>query len=68
MNRRASSLEFHAMVKAVEASAVSHHPNLCVRRGGGGTCLYGINNNFGEGLGHLRNTVGLQGVNQVAWK
>ena len=39
MNRRASSLAFHATktVKAAEVSAISHHPSLCVRRGGGGT-------------------------------
>ena len=37
MNRRASFLAFHAIVKAAEVSAVSHHPSLCVRRGGGGT-------------------------------
>ena len=37
MNRRASSLAFHAIVKAADVSAVSHHPGLCVRRGGGGT-------------------------------
>ena len=36
MNRRASSLAFHAIVKAAEVSAVSHHLSLCVRRGGGG--------------------------------
>ena len=37
MNRRASSLAFHAIVKAAEVTAVSHHQSLCVRRGGGGT-------------------------------
>ena len=37
MNRGASSLASHAIVKAAEVSAVSHHPSLCVRRGGGGT-------------------------------
>ena len=36
-NRRAFSLAFHEIVKAAEVSAVSHHPSLCVRRGGGGT-------------------------------
>ena len=30
MNRRASSLAFHAIVEAVEVSAVSHHPSLRV--------------------------------------
>ena len=58
MNRRASSLAFHAIVKAAEVSAVSHHPSLCVRRGGGGTSA---STAFGEGLGDLRDTVGLQG-------
>ena len=63
MNRRASSLAFHAIVKAAEISAVSHHSSLWVRRGGCGTSAstYSIKNNFGEGLGHLRDTVGLQG-------
>ena len=62
MNRRASSLAFHAIVGAAEVSVVLHHPSLCVRRGWG--CylyLYSIKNNFGEGLGYLRDTVGLQG-------
>ena len=30
-------LAFHAIMKAAEFSAVSHHPSLFVRRGGGGT-------------------------------
>ena len=37
MNRRASSLASHAIVKVAEVSAVSHHPSLCVQRGEGGT-------------------------------
>ena len=37
MNRRASSLAFHAIVKTAEVSAVSHHPSLGVRCGVGGT-------------------------------
>ena len=37
MNRRVSSLASHATLKVPEVSAHSHHPNLCVRRGGGGT-------------------------------
>ena len=36
MSRRASSLAFHAIAKPAEVSTVSHHPSLCVRRGGGG--------------------------------
>ena len=40
MNRGASSLAFHAIVKAAEISAVLRHPSLCVRRGGGGTSAF----------------------------
>ena len=61
MNRRASSLAFHAIVKAAEVSAVSHHPSLRATWWGWYLCLYSVKNNFGEGLGHLRDTAGLQG-------
>ena len=37
MNRRESSPAFHAIVKAADVLDVSHHPSLCVQRGGRGT-------------------------------
>ena len=37
VSRINASLAFHAIVNAAEVSAVSHHPSLCMRRGGGGT-------------------------------
>ena len=62
MNRRASSLAFHAIAKAAEVSAVSHHPSLCVRRGGGGTSASTASRiTLVKDSAISRDTVGLQG-------
>ena len=61
MNRRASSLAFHGIVKAAEVSAVSHHPSLCVRRGGGGTSASTASRITLVKDSAISETVGLQG-------